>query len=256
MSATLLPATTGPYSVGNRRLFLTDTSRPDPFSGASSRMLSVTAWYPTTTAGTAAKYLSAVDGYDSTMALQLTNGIESRNCSMYFGTTPYCWGVSYTSTMWPNIRARDTRAVKDAAVRTDLGPLPVVIFSPGFGVPGNHSSILAQELASYGWLVLTLDHTYESIVTEWSNGVILQNASYVNNQWAKCLAARVGDARFLLNQLPTLPNGIGAQADISRIAMVGHSYGGTTSAETAYVEPQRVKAVALLDSTLQTIVSS
>lgn len=212
----------------------------------------MTAWYPTSATGVVAPYLSANDSYDETMALQLTNGLENAGCNKSFWNGSITCGgifgsVNPNTTMFGNIRARDTRAVKDAAVRTDLGGLPVVIFSPGFGVPGNHSSILAEELASYGWLVLTLSHTYESIVTEWSNAVISQNAGYVGNQWAKTLNARVADVRYILNQLPTLPNGIGAAADISKLAIVGHSYGGTTGMETAYLEPQRVKAVVLLD---------
>jgi pimeloyl-ACP methyl ester carboxylesterase len=158
-----------------------------------------------------------------------------------------CLGVNVNDTMFPRIRSRDTRAVLNATVRTDLGLLPTVIFSPGFGVPGHHSSILAEDLASHGWLVLTMDCTYESIVTEWSTQVIAQNAAYIQEQWAKMLAARVADVRYLLNQLPNLANGIGAQADTNRIAVVGHSYGSTTGMETAYAEPSRVKAVCVLD---------
>lgn len=251
MATTVLPALTGPNQVGNRRLFLPDP-RPDPFTGAAPRKISATAWYPTTATGPPARYLSNTDSYDETMALALTNGLENAGCakSWWNGAITcggFFGGVDPNTTMYGNIRARDTRAVKDAPVRTDLAPLPVVIVSPGFGMPGHTSSILAQDLASHGWLVFTLSHTYESISTEWSTGVIAQNAGYVNQQWAKCLTARVGDVRYLLNQLPTLPNGIGTNADISRLAIVGHSYGGTTGMEVAYLEPQRVKAVALLD---------
>ncbi len=253
MAPTLLPALTGPHPVANRRLFLTDP-RVDPFTNTAGRKISVTAWYPTLATGAAARYLSSVDSYDEAMALALTNGLEGAGCNKSFWNgTITCGGlfgnVNPNTTMFGNIRSRDTRAVKDGAIRTDLGPRPVVILSPGFGVPGNHSSILAEELASYGWIVLTLSVTYESIVTEWSNGVIAQNVSYVGNpvNWAKCLTARVGDVRYILNQLPTLPNSIGANADISKVAIVGHSYGGTTGMETAFLEPQRVKAVAILD---------
>jgi pimeloyl-ACP methyl ester carboxylesterase len=192
-----------------------------------------------------------VDSYDETMALQLTNGIEGRSCSKSWwnGTISCGWypTTPVSNTMYPNIRSRDTRAVLDGAIHTDLGLLPVVIFSPGFGVPGNHSSILAEDLASHGYLVLTMSCTYESISTEWSNGVIAQNVSYVGNQWAKCLNARVADVRYLLDQLSNLPNGIGAQADVNKVAIAGHSYGGTTGMEVGYLEPTRVKAVVALD---------
>ncbi|MEU2106514.1 dienelactone hydrolase family protein [Nocardia sp. NPDC019255] len=253
MAATLLPAMTGPHGVGNRRLFLTDTARTDPITGSGQRKVSVTAWYPTPSTGAVARYLSNVDSYDETMALNLVNGLENAGCSKQFWTGAIkCGGffgnVDPNTTMFGNIRARDTRAVKDAAVSTDLGALPTVVFSPGFGIPGNHASILAQELASHGYLVMTLSHTYESIVTELSTGVVLQNGGAVSNQWQKVLTARLGDVNFVINQLGSLPNGIGNQADLSKVACVGHSYGGYTALEQSYHDP-RVKAVAVLDGT-------
>jgi dienelactone hydrolase len=244
---------TGPHGVGNRRLFLTDASRTDPITGSGQRKVSVTAWYPTPSTGPVAKYLSNVDSYDETMALALVNGLENAGCSKQWWTGAIkCGGffgnVDPNTTMFGNIRARDTRAVKDAAVSTDLGALPVVVFSPGFGIPGNHASILAQELASHGYLVLTLSHTYESIVTELSTGVVAQNGGAVSNQWQKVLTARLGDVNFVINQLGTLPNGIGNQADLSKVACAGHSYGGYAALEQAYHDP-RVKAVVNLDGT-------
>lgn len=247
MASTLLPPTTGAYAIGNRRLFLVDTARPDPFSGASIRHVPVIAWYPTTSTGAPARYLSHTDNFDAQMALALTNGLEGRSCFSFFGG-PSCLGIGINATMYPRIRSRDTRAVKDAAVRTDLGPLPVVVFSPGFGVPGNHSSILAQELASWGYLVITMSCTWESIVTELANSVAHQNGSAVSNQWQRVLTARMGDAKFVVDQLPTLGYGIGAAADMDKLAMAGHSYGGYTGLELAYHD-SRVKAVAVLDGT-------
>lgn len=245
MAPTLLPATTGPYAVGNRRLFLTDTSRPDPYSNAATRQVPIIAWYPTSTSGPVSKYLSNTDSLDGQMALSLTNGLDGRMCNNFFGSVS-CFGVNVAATMYPNIRSRDTRAVLNGAIRTDIGLLPVVLFSPGFGLPGHHSAILAQELASHGYLVLTMTHMWEAIVTELATSVAGQNTSAAANQ--KSISARVADSRFILNQLPTLPNGIGAQADVNSIAMAGHSYGGYTSLETAYHDA-RVKAVAVLDGT-------
>lgn len=253
MAATILPTLTGPNPVGNRRLFLTDTSRPDPFSGAATRQVSVTAWYPSLTIGSPARYLSATDSSDETMALALTNGLEGAGCTKsWWNGTITCGGlfgnVNPNTTMFPNIRARDTRATVNGTPRTDLGLLPTVVFSPGFGVPGNHASIIAEELASHGYLVLTLSHTWESIATELAGSVALQNGGAVSNQWGKVLAARVADAKFVLNQLPTLPNGIGAVHDPTRIAAAGHSFGGLTGLELAY-QDSRIKAVCVLDGT-------
>ncbi|WP_280335603.1 alpha/beta hydrolase family protein [Nocardia wallacei] len=245
MPSTLLPAPTGPHAIGCRRLFLTDTGRTDPISGSGARKISTTAWYPTIGTGTVARYLSNVDTYDGTLAIELTNRLEGRNCNNWFGGS--CFGVNINATIHPRIRARDTHAIKDAPIRTDLGTLPVVLYSPGYQVPGAFGSILAEQLASWGYLVLTLSHTYESAAVEWSNGVIVQNSAAINNQWQKVLVARADDAQYVMDTLASLP-GVGAQADPDAIAMVGHSYGGYTALELAYHDP-RIKAVAVLDGT-------
>jgi len=50
--APYLPEPTGPCPVGTTALWLTDTSRPDPWvAGALARELMVSLWYPAAAAG-------------------------------------------------------------------------------------------------------------------------------------------------------------------------------------------------------------
>lgn len=247
MAATLLPALTGPHPIGNRRLFLSDASRRDPYTNAASRLVPVIAWYPTITAGPVAQYLSNNTTYDESMALTLTNVVEGRGCSKsWFTGAISCGAAPVADTMYPNIRSRDTHAVLNGAIDTSLGLLPTVVISPGFGLPGNLYSILAQDLASNGYLVLMLNHLNESVATETATGVVGQYFTAAVDQ--RAIATRGNDVIFILNQLATLPNGIGAAADVNAIAAVGHSYGGYTALETAYHDA-RIKAVVSLDGT-------
>ncbi|MGW4847037.1 alpha/beta hydrolase family protein [Nocardia brasiliensis] len=246
MAGSRLPAPTGSFAVGARRLFLVDP-RPDPFD-TGPRKISMTAWYPATAnTGIAFRYLSDCAAFDTEMALQLTIGIENLTRLRLIPPVPKLLNVAYRNSMLPNIIRSNTWATKGARANRNLGRLPVVVFSPGFGVPGTHGSILAQDLASHGWLVFTLSHTYESIVTEWPDGVIRQNPYYVDSQWAKCLAARVSDCQYVLDHLGFLANNIGVDADPTQVAVVGHSYGGTTGMALAYAEHRRIKAVCVLD---------
>lgn len=233
-----LPTPTGPYTVGARHLFLVDTARKDPFSGASTRQVTVNAWYPTSGTGVYAKYLSDNVTRDQTLAADDASGFD--------GAFNYLFNPG--STMYPRIHAIPTWGISGAAPRTDLGLLPVVIFSPGFGVPGAFYSILAANLASQGFVVLVLSDTWESIATETATGVATQNVSAVNNQWQKCLVARTGDFEFVLNQLAMLPNGIGAVCDTTKVGGAGHSYGGYTAMQCAYGDT-RIKSVMVLDGT-------
>src|SRR5580700_2818264 len=68
--APCLPEPTGPCPVGTTSLWLTDTSRPDPWvAGVTARELMVSVWYPATSAdGRRAPYMTRAES-----ELQLTS---------------------------------------------------------------------------------------------------------------------------------------------------------------------------------------
>ena len=234
---TLLPAPTGQYAVGERTVFLPDPAR-------SNRQVQAQVWYPTSaTSGTLARYLSQNTSRDQTIALALTNGLEERSCFAFFGS-PTCFGVSIANTMYPRINQRDTHAFVNAPIRTDLGQLPVVVLSPGFGVPSYLYAAVSEDLASNGYIVVATSVTNESIANEVSNGVTQQSVGVTQAAFNQ----RLADYRFVINQLGNLTGGIGAQADLTRIGGGGHSWGGYTAMEAAYTDP-RLLAIANLDGT-------
>lgn len=236
-ASTLLPAPTGQYNVGEKTVFLPDPAR-------NNRQVQAQIWYPTaTTSGAVAKYLSETASRDQAIALALTNGLEGRWCYALFGP-PSCFGSPLANTMYPRINQRDTHAFLNAPIRTDLGKLPIILLSPGFGVPGYLYATASEDLASNGYIVVSTSVTNESIANEVSNGVAQQNASI--NQAA--FNQRLADYRFVMNQLGNLPSGIGGQADLTRIGGGGHSWGGYTAMEAAYTD-SRITAIANLDGT-------
>lgn len=236
-ASTLLPAPTGQYSIGEKTVFLADPAR-------NNRQVQAQLWYPTTaSSGVLAKYLSENVSRDQTIALALTNGFEGRSCYAFFGP-PTCFGTAIANTMYPRINQRDTHAFVNAPIRTDAGKFPVIVLSPGFGVPGYLYAAASEDLASNGYIVVSTSVTNESIANEVSNGVATQSAGV--NQAA--FNQRLADYRFVMNQLATLPSGIGAQADLTRIGGGGHSWGGYTSMEAAYTD-SRILAIANLDGT-------
>lgn len=237
-ATTLLPAPTGQYTIGEKTVFLADPAR-------NNRQVQAQVWYPTAaTSGTLAKYLSENASRDQTIALALTNGLEGRTCYVFFGSVS-CFGASVANTMYPRINQRDTHAFVNAPIRTDLGKLPVVVLSPGFGVPSYLYAAVSENLASNGYIVVSTSVTGESIANEVSTGVARQTVTGVNQA---AFDQRIADYRFVMNQLGNLPNGIGTQADLAKIGGGGHSWGGYTSMETAYSDP-RLLALANLDGT-------
>jgi len=142
------------------------------------------------------------------------------------------------------------------------GRRPIVLFSPGFGVPRGLGSIMAAELASRGYVVVTVDHTYEVAGVEFPGGRLEVQTLPQGSYALMARNTRVADVRFVLDALAELargknpdagnrllPPGLGDALDLRRIGAFGHSAGGITSADVMDVD-RRVKAGIDMDGTL------
>jgi predicted dienelactone hydrolase len=143
-----LPVPTGPRPAGTTSLWLTDTSRPDPWAaGVTARDLMVSLWYPATSPdGRRAPYMTRAES-----ELQLTSR----------GIT----GVPRDA-----LSTTRTNAVSDATPDGRQHGLPLVVLSPGFTNSRSALTALAEELASHSYVVAGIDHTYESFATAFPDG--------------------------------------------------------------------------------------
>jgi predicted dienelactone hydrolase len=221
-----LPKPTGPYPVGATSLWLTDTSRPDPWAaGAVARELMVSLWYPAATPdGRPAPYMTAAES-----ELQLA----SRSIT---GIPP-----DALSTV-------ETNAVSDATPAGQQRSLPLVVLSPGFTSPRSTLTALAEDLASHAYVVAGIDHTYESYATAFPDGRVTTCLAREARQRGsgsqeKVAAGRAADVSFVLSELtsahPVWP--AAGLIDPSRIAMAGHSAGGAAAIAAMLADP-RVRA--------------
>jgi dienelactone hydrolase len=209
-----LPEPTGPGPVGTTSLWLQDASRPDPWAaGVSARELMVSLWYPATPSdGRRAQYMTPAES-----GLQLTSR----------GLTGVPRDVLST------VR---TNAVSDATPAGRPRALPVVVLSPGFTNSRSTLTALAEDLASHGYVVAGIDHTYESFATAFPDGRVTtclarEAPRRGRGFWEKVVAGRAADVSFVLDELtgpdPAWP-GAGL-IDPSRMAMAGHSAGGAAA---------------------------
>ncbi|GAB1821676.1 alpha/beta hydrolase [Herbidospora sp. RD11066] len=218
-----LTAPTGEHPVGTAVLHLTDRSRPDPWNlDAEARELKVTLWYPGERAGgERAAYMTPEE---SELVLKGSR-VESARPDILSRTAVY----ATTTTPAP-------------------GKFPLVILSPGFTKPVSTLTSLAEDLASRGYVVAGIDHTYESYATTLADGTVagcLACDSDTDPGFGTATArSRAADVSFVLDELLSTRDEI----DASRIAMAGQSIGGA-SALAAMAADRRIDAGVNLDGT-------
>jgi dienelactone hydrolase len=221
-----LPEPSGPGPVGTASVCLTDTSRPDPWAaGVNARELMVSLWYPAVPAnGRRARYMTPAES-----GLQLTSR-----------------GI--TGVPQDGLSTVRTNAVSDATPAGRQRALPLVVLSPGFTNSRSVLTALAEDLASHGYVVAGIDHTYESFATAFPDGRVTTCLARETRRrgerfWEKVVAGRAADVCFVLNELtgahPAWPGA--ALIDPSRIAMAGHSIGGA-AAIAAMLADSRIRA--------------
>ncbi len=236
---------TGPHAIGMTEYRWTDADRPEPFTRDPDdlRSVAVRVWYPageSASAGEAAGAEDAPRAEDALTAMYLPDPTE-------FGDAEDFESVTHVR----------TNAILDAAPAA--GPFPVLVYHHGGGWTRFTSTFTTEELASHGYVVVSVGHNGfnrtlflpdgasvapDTLTFPEPTGDLLADAlgswDYLDDhhfpEW-------VADARFVLDQLETL-NGSGPFAgrlDLDRIGMYGWSFGGATSIEASVVD-ERVKA--------------
>ncbi|MBE8523450.1 esterase [Amycolatopsis sp. H6(2020)] len=223
--ALTLAKPTGDRPVGTTALHLKDPSRPDPWvPTVPYRELMVSLFYPAVPSpGPKKQFMSEAEA----KAVFDEAGIE--------GIPP---------SVMTTVR---TDAVVDA--RPAGRGLPAVVLSPGFKRPRAELTSLSEDLASHGYLVVLIDHTYENVATTFPDGRVTGCAacgSYSIEFWQKLQRGRAKDVSFVLDSLTH--SKWSSLLDSSRIGMAGHSVGGTSTVN-AMVADSRIKAGIDMDGT-------
>ncbi|KOS21400.1 Platelet-activating factor acetylhydrolase [Escovopsis weberi] len=136
---------------------------------------------------------------------------------------------------------------------------PLVIFGPGLGFSRLTYNLLCQFLASYGFIVVSVDHPHDAAVVQFSDGSFAFFSSEVQDSDAhleRNLLIRTADVSFVLDQLGTndtlarlvYPRGV-KPCSVESAGIWGHSFGGAT-AVTALLRDARFKGGMNIDGTV------
>ncbi|MFI6604693.1 alpha/beta hydrolase family protein [Nonomuraea sp. NPDC050536] len=231
VSAGELPRPTGSHGVGRSTLHLVDKHRRDPWVPKSGdRQLMVSMYYPAKPGtGEPARYMTVEEA--RLMLQRRSPGAKI-----------------------PPEALSDTRTYAREGARPSGGHYPLVVLSPGFTFPRASLTAVAEDLASRGYVVALVDHTYESSGVTFPDGRTLPCADVCDHPPAGGLAAisrsRAADIHFVLDQLTGRRPGwpYARMIDRKRIGMAGHSIGGDAAASTMAAD-DRVRAGVNMDGT-------
>lgn len=232
-----LPQPTGSFAIGTVTFDFVDDHRPEVFSKVSGthREIMVQAWYPATVVAN-----SKIEPYREAAATTFRNA--------YLTQIP-------------------THAQIGAPLLASNSKYPVVIFTPSWHGVRNQNMSQVEALVSHGFIVLGVDHPYGSAVTVFPDGrtiwalpdKFLDTSSEQSLKESfqiaeKQVNVRSDDLIFLLNTLSnsetTHALGILNDAlDLSRVGVLGYSFGGAVAAEACWKDP-RFKAAINMDGDL------
>jgi len=232
-----LPPATGPFAVGKVTVHWMDETRIEPLSpNHESRELMVDIWYPAEPSNAVpADYLD-VAAYEKAIG---ADGFQN-----FFREA--------SETLRQGVK---THAFAAAPYARSAKQSPVLIFSPGGGMVREVYAAQFEDLASQGYVVAAISHTYDAIVTLFPDG---RQIPYSDKRWPTTpsvegeanlnqLEWHANDIRFVLDELiranlagsPAVP--FAGHLDLSRVGAFGHSFGGITAAHACQID-RRFKA--------------
>jgi len=248
-----LPSPNGEYGVARIGYDWVDRSRPEALSKIPNahREIMVYVWYPTEKGrkNKAAEYLPGVES--------IAKSSESESMKSF-------WDDAWSKVVSGQI---ETDTSEKSPIAKGKVSFPLVVFSPGLGVPSTTYTTLIEEVVSHGYIVASIEPTYEVPAVAFPDGRVVpfSEAATGRNQPAPPDETRekflqrmhafdaphfdkwAADIRFTIDQV-TLVNIAGKNAapfsgrvDLSNIAAWGHSFGGRAAPRACQLD-QRIKA--------------
>ena len=225
-----LPEPTGEFKVGTQTFHLVDTNREEIFDEArdGKRELMVQVWYPAQ-AGTG-KYAPFVPDTRILRYMAADYGLPGFTLQH----------LKYVS----------SHAYSGAEVSSAQTSYPLILANPGNGSSRFLHTSQAENLASHGYIVAVIDHTYNTFATEFPDGRIATGTTndlfspdddYRMSRESRDKLGKVltDDVTFTLDQFEfiqsgQIPSHLKGRMDLGHVGVFGHSIGGATAYDASY----------------------
>lgn len=234
-----IPTPSGPYPVGTRIIEMVDPARKEIYSGKDeARRYLIQVWYPAEVKPTdkQAPWMEHADIFAPAIATY----------------------IDLPSYFLDHLALVKIPAYQNADVASSESPFAVILFSHGWNGFNAQNAGQAIELASRGFVVAGIQHTYGAVITVFPDGTVAPNnpnalprdakdpnyeeaARILADQWA-------GDMANTLDFLASDDEGnpFRGKVDMDKVGVYGHSTGGGAAIQFCGVDP-RCKAVLGMD---------
>ncbi|GGG70455.1 carboxylic ester hydrolase [Paenibacillus radicis (ex Gao et al. 2016)] len=225
-----LPEPTGEFKVGTQTFHFVDPNREENFdqSREGKRELMVQVWYPAH-AGTG-KYAPFIPDTQILSYMAENYGLPGFTLQH----------LKYVS----------SHAYSGAEVSSAQTSYPLILANPGFGSSRFLHTSQAENLASHGYIVAVIDHTYNTfatvlpdgrITTSTTNDLFSPDHDYKTESGNRDKLGRVltDDVALALDQFELIQSGkisshLKGRIDLSHVGVFGHSIGGATAYDASY----------------------
>jgi len=233
-----IPTPSGPHSVGTRIYELIDESRREIYSDRDeARRIMIQVWYPSE-AGSSSEQARWMD-----------------NAEIY--APAVARHIDMPSFFLDHLALVKVPAYKNAdPARAEQG-FPVIIFSHGWNGFNAQNTGQALELASHGFVVVGVQHSYGAVITVFPDGTTANNnpealpeglpqdeyetaAHVLADQWAGDLGFTLDDLKI---QNEDQANPFYGMLDLKHVGVYGHSTGGGAAIQFCSIDP---RCIALL----------
>ena len=233
--STPLPDPSGSYKVGRTTYVWRDEKRVNPYApvAATKQDLAVWIWYP---------------------AAPTTSPRKSEYLPEYWSRAL----VRHEGFILGRLLSRDLTRVEvhswsDAEVSSEQAMYPVVILRAGGGALSSDYTTLAEDLASHGYIVVSFDAPYRTVITAFPDGRVALRAaggdfdrmpsSATQHLVTQLMSAWIADFKFVLDQLQELnandrTGRFKGKFDMQKVGIAGHSLGGATAAQFCHDDPR------------------
>jgi predicted dienelactone hydrolase len=234
----VLPSPTGPFPIGRLRLHWVDDRRSEALdpNPRARREINIEVWYPADANGSVefAGYIPELQTIRATVASQeFVDEFDSAADLVKSG----------------QVKTHSHEGAKIAAMPARF---PVLIFSHGLGVPPEGYTSQTEDLATHGFIVVAIEHTYDAFVSvfpdrrvidyeeaNWDSKKGETHAAYTRSRvdvWADDILFVVGEL-LKRNRARSLPI-LSGRLDVRQIGAFGHSMGGLAALAACQRDPK------------------